>query len=78
MVIGVIAIACLALVLKIYLNADWLKPDVSFNQKTINGIILMARSTSFGLIPSLSALLILSSLIIWHAAKDPNDDGRSN
>ena len=62
---------CLALCIKTYIKGSFLDAGAPIdpNPKVIGGMKEMIRSGFFGIIPGMSVLLFISSLLLWVASK---------
>jgi hypothetical protein len=71
-----IAIGGLILSIKFYFEGSFLRNGdvINPNPKAIEGMIKMIRAGCFGIIPAMSALLFINSLLLWISFKKIDPD----
>jgi hypothetical protein len=67
-----VAVYCLLLCIKVG-EGTLLKPGTTLNPEVARNLIDMVREANFYIIPGLSVLLIMSSLLIWIISKKVDD-----
>jgi hypothetical protein len=71
-------VGCLLFCVKLYFGDPFLRGDETIypNRQVVEGLLKMVRSGFFGMIPAMSILLLISSILLWLSSRKENFNKR--